>query len=82
LEALGPNEGAPPANRVIRGQILDLGTGGLCLLTAENVELAVPLLCRIIGPGMPVGIPTLLQVRWADQPDNDRLYRLGLQFMV
>jgi hypothetical protein len=82
LEAMQPYDGATPARWELHGRVLDLGGGGLCLLTDEEVEVAVPFLCRILAPGMPIGIPTLLQVRWAKQPENGQLYRLGLQFMM
>jgi hypothetical protein len=33
-------------------------------------------------PQLPVGIPTLLQVRWALKDGQGHTYRAGLQFMV
>ena len=65
----------------IRGEISDIGGGGLCLVTSERTEPGTPMRCEIFSPPVPVGIPTLLQVRWVEDAGG-RMYRLGLQFVV
>jgi hypothetical protein len=71
-----------PTARHISGEVADIGVGGLCLLTADRTEIAGPLRCEILAPQMPVGIPTLMQVRWADASADGHMYRVGMQFLV
>jgi hypothetical protein len=66
----------------ISGQVADIGGGGLCLVTGEKAEPATAVRGEIYAPPMPVGIPTLLQVRWVHEDPESRSYRLGLQFLV
>jgi hypothetical protein len=71
-----------PTTRRITGEIADIGVGGLCLVTSDKPELKAPVRCEIITPGLSVGIPTLLQVRWSDAAEEGDLHRVGLQFLV
>ena len=73
---------ARPAAPDIRGEISDIGSGGLCLVTTEKTEPAAAMRCEIFAPHVPVGIPTLLQVRWVQENPGGRMYTLGLQFVV
>jgi hypothetical protein len=66
----------------IRGQVSDIGGGGICLLTRDKAEPAVAVRCEIFAPQIPVGIPTLLQVRWIHEHGDGLTFRLGLQFLV
>jgi hypothetical protein len=77
-------DGAIPARipQSIRGEISDIGGGGLCLVTSEKTEPAMAMRCEIFAPHVPVGIPTLLQVRWVHENAGGRMYTLGLQFVV
>jgi hypothetical protein len=66
----------------IRGEVSDIGSGGLCLVTTEKTEPATAMRCEIFAPHVPVGIPTLLQVRWIQENPGGRMYTVGLQFVV
>jgi len=66
----------------IRGEISDIGGGGLCLITSEKTEPSTAMRCEIYAPHVPVGIPTLLQVRWVHENTGGRMYTLGMQFVV
>jgi len=66
----------------IRGEIADIGSGGLCLVTTERTEPTTAMRCEIFAPHVPVGIPTLLQVRWVHENTGGRMYTLGLQSVV
>ena len=83
LTAIEP-DGAIPARPAtdIRGEISDIGGGGLCLVTSEKTEPSMAMRCEIFAPHVPVGIPTLLQVRWVQESGAGRMYTLGLQFVV
>jgi hypothetical protein len=70
------------ADSFIRGEISDIGGGGLCLVTNEKAEPSTAMRCEIFAPHVPVGIPTLLQVRWVREAAGGRVYTLGLQFVV
>jgi hypothetical protein len=67
---------------VIRGEVSDIGGGGLCLVTNEKAEPSTAMRCEIFAPHVPVGIPTLLQVRWVREAGGGRVYTLGLQYVV
>lgn len=66
----------------ISGTVHDIGAGGLCLRTDNLAETSQPLRCQIIVPELPIGIPTLLQVRWLHSDDGGDTYQLGLQFLL
>ncbi len=73
---------APRISTDVRGEISDIGAGGLCLVTSERTEPSTALRCEIFAPHVPVGIPTLLQVRWVHENPGGRMYTLGMQFVV
>ena len=70
------------SSRDLRGVITDIGLGGLGLLSDDTIEIFQPFVCEIIGPQMPTGIPTLMQIRWILKDGQGQTYRLGLQFLV
>jgi hypothetical protein len=70
------------ARTELRGEISDIGAGGLCLVTSEKTEPATAMRCEIFAPHVPVGIPTLMQVRWVQESTSGRMYTLGMQFVV
>jgi hypothetical protein len=71
-----------PVIQEISGEIPDISAGGLSLLTDDRVEVADALRCEIRAPSLPIGVPTLLNVRWTRPDDGPYTYRLGLQFLV
>lgn len=83
---LAPIANETPLDSVVdssfRGEVSDIGGGGLCLVTNERAEPATAIRCEIFAPHVPVGIPTLLQVRWVREAANGRVYTLGMQFVV
>ncbi|SRR5712692_1909485 len=68
-------------HELLQAQLQNLSTGGLCLLGNRAVELSQVFRCEIPLPELPVGIPTLLQVRWIERPTAAHAYRVGLQFV-
>ena len=66
----------------ISGAVHDIGAGGLCLRTGNLAETSQPLRCHIHVPQLPVGIPTLLQVRWVHRDAGGDTYQLGLQYLL
>lgn len=66
----------------LRGAITDISAGGVSIFADDMVGTADLFLCEIIPPQMPVGIPTLLQVRWVLKDGQGHTYRVGLQYLV
>jgi hypothetical protein len=79
LPAAG-SESAVEAPHTIRGHVQNISAGGLCISSPSPIEVADPFRCEIRGSTLPIGIPTILQVRWA-QPESDG-YLIGLQFLL
>ena len=75
-------EPAPAGSHDLRGVITDIGVGGIGVFSEDTIEMLTPFVCDIIPSEMPVGIPTLVQVRWVRKDGQGHTYRLGLQFMV
>ncbi len=76
-------EGGPvSAGQQIRGAVSNISAGGLCLLADKTANMSQPLRCQIRVPELPIGIPTLLHVRWARSDDGGKTYKLGLQFLL
>ena len=74
LPSLGLREAGKNA---FRGEIQNIGVGGLCLLSDRSIPLSSLVRCEIVVPGTSVTIPTLMQVRWAQKHPK----RIGLQFL-
>jgi hypothetical protein len=85
-KALPPLERAGDRSLVvgshIRGVITDIGAGGIGVFSEDGIEISDPFVGWIIVPQVRVGIPTLVQVRWALRDGQGRTYRLGVQFLV
>jgi PilZ domain len=66
----------------LRGVVTDIGLGGIGVFSDDTIDVFDPFVCEIIAPEMPIGIPTLMQVRWIRTDGQGHTYRLGLQFLV
>jgi PilZ domain len=83
--ALNPLERAEDSaisRRDLHGVITDIGLGGIGVFSDDTIEVFDPFVCEIIAPQMPIGIPTLMQVRWIRTDGQGHKYRLGLQFLL
>jgi len=68
--------------RTVRGRIQNLSRGGLCLFTSESLGSTALVVCEILLPELPVGIPALAHVCWSEQRDVPiDCYLYGLQFL-
>jgi hypothetical protein len=52
------------------------------LAVGSDIDVSSPLRCEILVPDIPIGIPTLLQIRWVRRIGDGRTHELGLQFLV
>jgi len=75
----GVTEQAP---LVLRGFTIDIGKDGIGITGDRLLGPGVVLRCEICIPDTAVRIPTLLRVRWSNEGNAKRQYRLGLQFLV
>ena len=64
------------------GETENIGIGGVCVLSDGSVPVNAVLRCELGLPGAPIGIPTLMQVRWASEAADKKGFRLGLQFLL
>jgi hypothetical protein len=67
---------------VLRGSTIDIGKDGIGIASDRLLPPGVVIRCEIRIPDSEVWIPTLLKVRWSNEGDVKRRYRLGLQFLV
>ena len=72
----------PASETTFRGQIRDIGAGGLCILTDELLHVSHLARCEIPLPGLPVAIPTLAQIRWIRRDPVEATHFVGLQFLL
>ena len=67
---------------VLRGFTIDIGKDGIGITGDRLLGPGAVLRCEIWIPETVVRIPTLLRVRWSNEGNVKRQYRLGLQFLV
>jgi hypothetical protein len=83
LRPVGAAVGGVPRPAIdISGEIPNVSAGGICLLTDDKIDVADAVRCEIAVPTFPIGIPSLLNVRWACPGDGRYTYRLGLEFLA
>lgn len=76
VSLLGTARGRP-----IRGEIQDISAGGLGLLSNRPIQQFRLVRGEVLLPQVPMGIRTLLHVRWRQQSGTRSRYRMGLQFV-
>ena len=64
----------------VKAQVINAGEGGLCVMLNRSLLLSSVIRCRFVVAGLPVGVPTLLQVRWVKQVNGQ--YRCGLMYLL
>jgi len=63
------------------GETENLAKGGVCVVTDTPFPASSVLRCELGLAGSSIGVPTLMQVRWATKAADKPGYRLGLQFL-
>ena len=66
----------------LQGVTENVGRGGVCLVTDQVLPLNSVLRCELTVSGLPMEIPTLMQVRWLQKIDDQNNYKIGLQFLL
>lgn len=59
----------------------DIGGGGICLLTKENIPLDTVIQVYIHFPGIDPPIPCLAKVTWTRYLETTKAYRIGAKFI-
>jgi hypothetical protein len=73
---------AKGSGRLIRGNVHDISSGGLSLLTGQPVKKSRLIRGEIQLPDIPVSVPLLMRVRWIQRSPKGSQYRIGLQFLL
>ncbi len=81
-EVLSLGESGQRRQPALQGRIQNISAGGLCLLTRQVPNVTDPIRSEITVPGTPVGIPTLVQIRWSRKSADKRNHVVGLQFLL
>lgn len=63
------------------GQISNLSSGGMCICTDRPLTPYSSIRCEVTLPDSPVGIPSLLQVRWVREV-QEGVYQSGLLYLM
>jgi hypothetical protein len=65
------------------GRVQNVSKGGLCLISPQPLPRSGLVRCEIGVSDVPVGIPTLMQVRWTRKQNLQAdAYVTGLQFLL
>ena len=67
---------------LLRGIVENISRGGVGVLCDEQAPKDGVVRCEIAIPGSSGHIPTLLRARWSKRVQEQRKYRLGLEFLV
>jgi hypothetical protein len=63
------------------GEIANMSSGGMCLSTNRPLTPYSCIRCEVTLPSSPVGVPSLLQVRWVREVEEG-VYQSGLLYLM
>jgi hypothetical protein len=66
---------------VVEGEIENISSGGLCVLTTSPMEITDVFRTEIGLSAVPISIPLLSDVRWIEKL-GEHFFRVGLRFAV
>jgi hypothetical protein len=78
---LQPLKSGISLGKPVVGRVQNVSQGGLCLMSRQPLVRSSVIRCDIGVSEIPVGIPTLMQVRWTQKLQSDS-YVTGLQFLL
>lgn len=58
----------------------NIGSGGLCLISDQEIRPASLICCQISLTDVPVAVPALMTVQWVERSESGG-FRLGLKFL-
>jgi len=65
----------------VTGEVINIGTGGVCIVSDVPLEAATVVQCDMRLPGVDVRIPTVMQVAWVAVADGDK-FVWGLRYVI
>jgi len=71
-----------PADKPTRGTVVNVSTGGLCLMTDEALKVGQVLKMALPLPNVDATAPTLAEVRWVKKESSPISYQAGLRFLL
>ncbi len=75
--------GSTKAHKItVRGQVKDIGAGGICMLTDQLLNEANLLQCDITFATLPAAIPALMEIQWIAAGDEEFEYAVGLRYLL
>ena len=75
-----PSDGLFPSVS-LAGKVLDIGTGGVCMVVGMPIPTGTVLRCAIKVPGVEIALPTVMQVAWVAMADEQR-FVLGMRHVL
>jgi hypothetical protein len=75
-------EAAEQPQQGFKGEAENISKGGIGMLCNRLLPPGMVVRCEIALLRRAVDIPTLLKVRWTDQLEGKKRYRVGLQFLL
>ena len=71
-----------PAEKPTRGKVVNVSTGGLCLMTDEALKVGQVLKMALPLPTVEATAPTLAEVRWVKKENPKGDFQAGLRFLL
>jgi hypothetical protein len=65
-----------------QGEIRDVSSGGIRLLTYHPIKASGVIQGEVVLPGMSIGVPSIMRVRWTRRKPSESCYHVGLQFLL
>ena len=69
-------------SRIIRADLENISSGGLCLFANQSFDVSSPIRCLILFAEIPVVLPLLMRVCWREETSSCFKYRIGLRFLI
>jgi c-di-GMP-binding flagellar brake protein YcgR len=71
-----------PAEKPTQGTVVNVSTGGLCLMTDEALKVGQVLKMALPLPSVEATAPTLAEVRWVQKENSAGTFQAGLRFLL
>jgi len=74
--------GTRQSSRRFEGRIHNISAGGVKLVTSRRTKSSALIRGEFLMPNVPIGVPSLMQVRWIQRAGASSRYEIGLQFLL
>lgn len=76
-----PPIGGPYDSEAVNGEVKDISSDGLCIVTRRPIHVSYAILCKLRLPQVPASIPILARVRWTRKLEGRTGHVVGLEFL-